>query len=170
MRKCKVVPEDISIHSVAGKHNMLKQCQGNSHTTPSCDTVEKKSLQDLTVKRPISWGKMNNERWSTLDSAVQSQLHPCNSLSVRVKLLEDTIYSEASKMFGHCTIFPKRNLAGKTRHTLQSIHLIKQENLLLTHISSTVDPQEQVSLIELLAPIKDKIRNFHRAEKRRKKR
>ena len=58
MRKCKVVPEDISIHSVGGKHDMLKQCQGNSHTTPSCDTVEKKSLQDLAVKRPISWGKM----------------------------------------------------------------------------------------------------------------
>ena len=48
MRKCKVVLEDISIHIVAGKHNRLKQCQGNPHMTPSCDTVEKKSLQDLT--------------------------------------------------------------------------------------------------------------------------
>ena len=28
MRKCKVVLEDITIHSVAGKHNTLKQCQG----------------------------------------------------------------------------------------------------------------------------------------------
>ena len=44
----------------AGKHNMLKQCQGNPHTTPSRDSAEKKSLQDLTVKRPISWGKMND--------------------------------------------------------------------------------------------------------------
>ena len=28
LRKCKVVLEDITIHGVAGKHNMLKQCQG----------------------------------------------------------------------------------------------------------------------------------------------
>ena len=40
------------------------------------------------------------ERWSTLNSAMQAQLHPGNSLSVRVKLLEDKIYSEASKIFG----------------------------------------------------------------------
>ena len=36
-------------------------------------------------------------------------------------------------------------------------------------ISSTVDPQEQASLRELLAPIKGKIRSFHLAEKHRKK-
>ena len=125
MRKCKVVLEDISIHSVTGKHNMLKQCQGNPQSTPSCDTVEKKSLQDLTVKRPISRG--------------------------------------------HCNILPKRNLAGKTPCTLQSIHLIKQKNLLHNQISSTVDPKEQASLRELLAPTKDKIRNFCCAEKHRKR-
>ena len=80
------------------------------------------------MKRPISWGKMNNERWSTLDSAVQFQLHSCNSLPVRVKLLEDTMCSEASKIFGHYTIFPKINLAGKTWRTLQIIHPIKQKS------------------------------------------
>ena len=135
---------------------MLKQCQGNRHKTPSRDSSEKKSLQDLTVKRPISWGKMNDECWSMLDSAVQAQLHPCNSLSVRVKLLGDTIYSEASKIFGLCSISLKRNLGGKSWHTLLSINLIKQKNLLFTQISSTVDPHEQASLRELLAPIKDK--------------
>ena len=57
---------------------------------------------------------------------------------------------------------------GKTRHTLQSINLIKQKNLLLTQISCTVDPQEQASLREILAPKKEKIRNFRRAEKHRK--
>ena len=169
MKNCKVVLDDISIHIVAGKHNTLKECQGNPHKTPSRDSVEKKSLQDLTVKRPISWGKMNDERWSILDSAVQAQLHPCKSLSVRVKLLEDTIYSEASKIFGHCTISPKRNLAGKSRHNLLSINLIKQKNLLITQIPSTVDPHVQSSLRELLAPIKDKTRNFRHAEKHRKK-
>ena len=133
--------------------------------TLSRDSAEKKSLQDLTVKRPISWGKMNDERWSILDSAVQAQLHPCNSLSVRVKLLEDTNYSEASKIFGHCSISLKRNLRGKSRHTLLSINLIKKKILLLTQISSTVDTHEQASLRELLAPINDKIRNFRDADK-----
>ena len=68
---------------MAEKPNTLKQCQGNPHMTPR-DTFEKKSLQDVTVKRSI------------LDSAVQAQLHPCNNLSVGVKLLEDTINSETS--------------------------------------------------------------------------
>ena len=57
------------------------------------------------------------------------------------------------------------SLAGKTRRTLLTINLIKQKNLLLTQISSTLDPQEQASLKELLAPIKEKIRNFRHAEK-----
>ena len=87
-------------------------------------------------------------------------MHPCNSLSVRVKLLEDTIYSEASKIFGHFTIFGERNLAGKTRHALQTINLIKQKNLRLTKTSSTVDPQEQANLREILARIKEKNQKF----------
>ena len=70
LKNCKVVLEDISFHSVAGKHNPLKQCQGNPHMTPSRDSVEKKYLQDLTVKRPISWGNMNDKHWSILDSAM----------------------------------------------------------------------------------------------------
>ena len=68
------------------------------------------------------------------------------------------------------SICPKGNLGGKSCCTLLSINLIKQKNLLFTQISSTVDPHEQASLRELLAPIKDKIRNFRRAEKQRKKR
>ena len=79
LKNCKVVLEDISFHSAAGKHNTLKQCQGNPHMTPSCDSSEKKSYQYLTVKRPISCGKMNDERWSILGSAMQAQLHPCNA-------------------------------------------------------------------------------------------
>ena len=74
---------------------------------------------------------MNDDHCSTLDSVMQAQLHPSNSLSIRVKLLEDTLYSEASEIFGQCTVFPKRNFSGKAQHTLQSINLIKQKNLLL---------------------------------------
>ena len=65
-------------------------------------------------------------------SVMQAQFHPCNSLSVRVKLLKNTIYSEASKIFGQCTIFSKRNLAGKTWYTLQSINLINRKIYFLT--------------------------------------
>ena len=86
---------------MARKHNTLKQCQCNSYATPSHDTVEKDSLQDLTVKRSISWDKMNNECWSTIGSVVQAQLHLYNTLSVTIKFPEVAIYSEASKIFGH---------------------------------------------------------------------
>ena len=101
---------------------------------------------------------------------MEAQLHACNSLSVRLELREDTIYSEESKIFGHCTFALKRNLAGKSPRILLAINLIKQKKLPLTQISSTVDPHEQATLRKLLAPIKDKIRNFHLAEKHRKKR
>ena len=74
-----------------------------------------------------------------------------SSTHVRVaKLLENTIYSEASKIFGHCTIFLKKKFRN-------------------SQISSIVDPQEQASLRELLAPINDKIRSFRHVEKHRKK-
>ena len=42
-----------------------------------------------------------DDRWAVLDSAVFGKLHPCQSLSKRVKLLEDSIYEEGAKIFGH---------------------------------------------------------------------
>ena len=58
-------------------------------------------LQDLQARTPIAWGKMSDDRWAVLDSAVFGKLHPCQSLSKRVKLLEDSIYEERAKIFGH---------------------------------------------------------------------
>ena len=48
-------------------------------------------LQALETKTPIAWGKMDDKRWSLLDSAVFSKLHTSNNLFHRVQLLEDTI-------------------------------------------------------------------------------
>lgn len=46
LRNCKVVLKNKTIYSVAGKHNTLKQCQYNPKVTPSCDTVENKSINN----------------------------------------------------------------------------------------------------------------------------
>ena len=48
---------------------------------------------------------MNDPLWSNLDNAVSSRLSEhskfCDSLSAKVKLLEDSIYEEAVLIFGH---------------------------------------------------------------------
>ena len=77
---------------------------------------------------------MKDDRWSALDSAVVSKLHSCNSLSERVKLLEDTIYEEGAKLFGHVPAKRLRNLAGNNRRTIRSINLIELKISLLGQI------------------------------------
>ena len=101
-------------------------------------TKEQSYLQDLKAKTPIAWGIMKDDRWSALDNAVVSKLHSCNSLSERLKLLEDTIYAEGAKIFGH--IQPKhfKNLSGKSRRTLRSINLVKLKNSLVHQIDSSI--------------------------------
>ena len=48
---------------------------------------------------------MNDPLWSNLDNAVSSRLSEyskfCDSLSAKVKLLEDSIYEEEVLIFGH---------------------------------------------------------------------
>ena len=44
---------------------------------------------------------MNDEKWAILDSAVATRLHKGNNLFDRIQLLENLIYLEAAKLFGH---------------------------------------------------------------------
>ena len=81
---------------------------------------------------------MKNDRWSDLDNAVASKLHPCNTLSERVQLLEETIYEEASRIFGLIKPTNKKTLSGKTRRTLRSIALIDQKRSLTYQISACI--------------------------------
>ena len=99
VRDCKVVIEDIATKDVAAKLHTLNPTPGKLHKRDSRVTEEVKYLQLLQAKTPIAWGKMNDDRWSTLDNAVGSKLQKCRSLSDRVDLLQDSIYQEASKIF-----------------------------------------------------------------------
>ena len=60
-------------------------------------------LKDTYARAPVNWGKMNYSLWSNLDNAVSSRLSEhfkfCDSLSAKVKLLEDSIYEEAVLIF-----------------------------------------------------------------------
>ena len=130
---------------------------------------EETYLHELRVKTPIEWGKMKDERWSELDNAVASKLHPCNTLSERVQLLEETIYEEASKIFGLMKATNKKPLSGKSRRTLRSIALIDQKRSLTYQISTCV-PEQKAELQRLLNLVKGKIRVMRRSERSRKRR
>ena len=167
---CKVVLEDVSFCKVAVKPRMLEPCLDKTHTTSSRCLTDKNILQDLDIKRQISWPRLIDERWTILDSAVSSKLHTCNSIFERVQLLENTIYSEAAKLFGHCQLQTTKKLSGKSRRTKLSISLVKEKNLILARLSLTANPQERTGLEDLLKPIKEKLKTLRRSEKHRKKR
>ena len=61
--------------------------------------------------------------------AVFGKLHPCQSLSKKVKLLEDSIYEEGAKIFGHSPSHHK-NLSVTSRRTAHSISLINEKKYL----------------------------------------
>ena len=92
---------------------MLEYCPENTHMTTPHLTNEETLLSRISLKTPIAWGKMNDERWFKLDDLVSNKLNKKGSLSDKISLLENTIYSEAAKLFGH--ISPSiKNLAGKS--------------------------------------------------------
>ena len=126
-------------------------------------------LQDLQARIPIAWGKMSDDRWTVLDSAVFGKLHPCQSLSKRVKLLEDSIYEEGAKIFGHSPSHHK-NRSVTSRRTAHSISLINEKNTLLRQIASMSNLVQKAALEQLLSQVKSKIKLLRRAENGRKKR
>ena len=125
VKDCKVVLEDISF-----SRDAVKLSQESTHTTSSHLTREKRLLVGLNVKTPIAWGEANDECWAQLDVIVSSKLINCNSLTERLDLLQNILYSEAANIFGHSQL-AKRNLAGQSRRTKLSIQLINEKNTLM---------------------------------------
>ena len=138
--------------------------------TTSRHIVEAKYLEGLEVKTPIKWGKMDDDdNWSALDDNVYSKLHKSNTIFERLQLLEDTLYSEATKIFGHQK-FKQKKMRGKSRRTKHCIMLVQEKNKLLAKLKITANPTEIAGLKDLLIPIKEKIKSVRRAERQRKKR
>ena len=119
VKDCKVVLEDISSCD-AVKLKMLNTSQENTHKTSSNLTQEKRLLLGFSIKTPIAWGKVNDERCAQLDDIVYSKLKNCNSLREQLDLLQNTIYNDATNIFGHSQP-PKKHLAGQSRRTKLSI-------------------------------------------------
>ena len=103
-----------------------------------------------------------------LDSAVFGKLHPCQPLSKRVKLLEDSIYEEGAKIFCHSPSHQK-NLSVTSLRTAHSIRLINEKNTLLRQIASMSNLVQKAALEQLLSQVKSKIKLLRRAENGRKK-
>ncbi|XP_057299099.1 uncharacterized protein LOC130629774 [Hydractinia symbiolongicarpus] len=156
MKSCKVVLEDVCSLSGAEKLKITTSTSVSSHKSKLCHT-EKNKLQNLDEKAPILWGKMNDKRWSDLDSAVHSKLKACTNLSIseKVKTLETLIYEEASKIFG-C----RSQIKQKT---------LPEKNVLLAQIASSTIKEELTALQELLQQVRIKIRVMRRGEKRRRR-
>ena len=121
-------------------------------------TREEFYLQDLKAKTPIAWVTMKDDHWSALDSAVVSKLHSCNSLSERVKLLEDTIYEKGANIFGHAPITQLKNISSKSHRTIHFINFIRMKNLLLHQIQSLNNLVQKNDRDQLLAQVKSKIK------------
>ena len=126
---------------------MLKASQENTHTTSSHLSKEKRLLEGVSMKTPIAWGKANDEHWAQLDDIVSRKLINCNSLTEWLDLLQNTIYNEATNIFG-LSQPPKRNLAGQSRRTKLSIQFIKGKNMLTAQINTIFLP-DQLLMLEI---------------------
>ena len=140
LKEGKVVLEDISFCDTV-KPWMLSSSPENNHMTDSHCTEEETALLNLKLKTPTAWGKLNGKHWIQLDDTVSSKLSNCTTLSAKVTTLEETIYAEACRIFGHLPP-PKQNLAGLTRRTKHCIDLIKKKNLSLEQIKSGSSPEQ----------------------------
>ena len=85
-------------------------------------------------------------------------------------VLEETIYEEGLKIFGYIQPKNLRNISGKSRRTLLSIHLVKLKNSLALQINSSICLEQKEGLEQLLLQVKSKIRSLRHSERKRKKR
>ena len=93
---CKVIVKDIFEENPTEKSKLLKANLDKNHS------VAKDFLDQSEKKEPIAWPKMSDDdSWSQLDSAVYSRLFGASSIQEKVELLENTIYHQATCIFGH---------------------------------------------------------------------
>ena len=168
--KCQVVLEDVCSSSFAEKLRTLKFNPEKTHSVSSRQALDKHFLENLNKKDPIAWPKMNsNEEWEHLDGIVANKLFNSSSLTDRVNLLEETIYSQGALLFG---FFPKtqKNLNGLNRRAKHCIQLITEKNTILCQLNNTSDISIKQKLFPLLENTKRKLRNHRRGETSRKRR
>ena len=118
----------------------------------------------------IAWPKMSDDdSWSQLDSAVYSRLVGASSIQEKVELLENTIYDQATCIFGHPSR-PNKSFRGLNRRACQSINLCIEKNSSKNQIKKCNIPSVKQSLQALLRRVMLKLRNIRKGERNRKKR
>ena len=84
-------------------------------------------------------------------------------------LLEDSIYSQDSLLFGFLST-KQKHLSGLNRRAKNCIQLVKEKNQLTSQMNSASDPSIKQSLLPLLDHVKQKLRSHRRGETSRKRR
>ena len=170
MSECQVVLNDILSCGQTAKSKALKISREKNHSAPSRQPNDKIYLESVTKKDPIAWPSMKeSDKWNQLDDNVFHLLVGASSVHERVALLESSIFTQASLLFGHLPP-PKRGLRGLNRRAKYSIKLVLEKNSLLAQIDSCPDETSKAALKDLLAVVRRRLQNFRRGEKNRKKR
>ena len=170
LQDCQVVLNDILSCGQTEKSKTLKTSQDKYHSAPSRQPNDNVYLETLARKDPIAWPSMkDNERWNQLDNNVYSLLVGGSTVYDRVALLETSIYSQASLLFGHWPP-PKKGLRGLNRRAQHSIKLVIEKNNLLGQIKSCQNEASKISLGELLKIVHKRLQNVRRGQKSRKRR
>ena len=167
--ECQVLLDDIFSSGQAEQLKALNSCLDKNHSASSRQPFERHYLESLAKKDPIAWPPMkDSEKWSQLDDIVSCHLGG-STIHDRIELLENTIFSKASHLFGHLPP-PKKGLRGLNRRAQHSVKLVIEKNNLLAQINSCLDESTKANLTSLLDLVRQRLRNFRRGEKNRKKR
>ena len=170
VHNCKVIVEDIFANDETGKSKALNGSQDKTHSAHSRKSADLGVLDCLEKKPAILWPQMADEgAWVKLEAAVMPKvLQSSLPISQTMSLLQDEIYSQASKLFGFVNQQKKR-IGTFSRRTLLSIKLVHEKNHLSGQILNCVD-EEKEGLCALLESVKLKLRNLRKGESKRKKR
>ena len=98
---CQVFLDDVLSSSSTVKFMSLKINPEKTHSVSSRQALERHYLEYISTKDPIAWPSMNsNSEWEKLDCTVGNALFNLPTLFERVFLLENSIYTHGSSLFG----------------------------------------------------------------------
>ena len=154
VKECQVVLNDFLSSGSIVKSKMLNGNPDNPHSVPSHRPADRSYLEKLAKKDPIAWPKMSDEeKWTNFDNIVAGSLCGASTIFNRLSLLVNTIYQQASLLFG-IKEKSKKNLKGLNRRAQHSIALIKEKKTLKSQLNSAFDKATKASLQPLLEEVK----------------
>ena len=166
IRECRVVVERLPD---AVQLKSLESSPENPHSASSRLASDKRYLDTILKKDKINWPSMDDdEAWSDLDSSVRSLLSVSIPIADRIKLLEETILSKASQLFGFQP--PKNQPKNPPQNNRKFLDLIKLKNDTNAQIAQCSSPLELEGLHQILAKAKSDIRIMRKNKRSRKKR